>query len=120
LPKRRSRFITAGPQGSNDNQKKEQDMPAYFVAMRESLRDPEEMKIYSPKARASLDKFEWAMRAYGGRLKVLEGDPIEEVVIVEFPSFDKAQEWYDSPDYQDAVQHRFRAAEYRTFITEGL
>ncbi len=95
-------------------------MPAYFVAMRESLKDPEEMKIYSPKAKASLDKFEWAMRAYGGRLKVLEGDPIEEVVIVEFPSFDKAQEWYDSPAYQDAVQHRFRAAEYRTFITEGL
>jgi uncharacterized protein (DUF1330 family) len=100
--------------------KKEQDMPAYFVAIQESVQDPEEMKVYSPKARASLEKFEWAMKAYGGRLKVLEGDPMEQVVIIEFPSFDKAQEWYDSPAYQDAIQHRLRGAKFRTFITEGL
>jgi uncharacterized protein (DUF1330 family) len=31
-----------------------------------------------------------------------------------------ARRWYDSPAYQDAVQHRFKGAIYRGLIVEGL
>lgn len=95
-------------------------MPAYFVAMREAVTDPEEMKAYQPKARESLAGKDFAMRAYHGRTRVCEGDPIESVVIIEFPTYEQAEAWYDSPQYQDAIQHRLRGAKFRTFITETV
>jgi len=42
------------------------------------------------------------------------------VVILEFPTFEEAEAWYDSPAYQSAVVHRFRGAKYRTFIVQGV
>ena len=39
--------------------------------------------------------------------------------ILEFPSFEEAEAWYDSPEYQEAVQHLFKGADYQTFIIEG-
>jgi Domain of unknown function (DUF1330) len=48
------------------------------------------------------------------------GSPIEGAVILAFPTFEEAEAWYDSPAYQDAVQHRFRGAKYQTFIIQGV
>lgn len=95
-------------------------MPAYFVAMCEGVTDPEEMDAYRPKARETLAGKDVAMRAYGGRSRVCEGDPMESVVIIEFPTYEQAEAWYDSPEYQEALQHRLRGAKFRTFIAEGL
>ena len=39
-------------------------------------------------------------RAYYGRQEVLEGAAVEGVVILEFPTFDEAKAWYDSPAYR--------------------
>jgi uncharacterized protein (DUF1330 family) len=49
----------------------------------------------------------------------MDGSPIEGAVILAFPTFEEAEAWYDSPAYQDAVQHRFRGAKYQTFIVQG-
>jgi hypothetical protein len=37
-----------------------------------------------------------------------------------FPSFDEAKAWYDSPAYREVREHRFRGADYRAVIVEGL
>jgi len=58
------------------------------------------------------------LAAYG-RQKVLEGSEVEGVVILEFPSFDEAKAWYDSPAYREVREHRFRGAHYRAVIVEG-
>jgi uncharacterized protein (DUF1330 family) len=42
------------------------------------------------------------------------------VVIVEFPSIDAAKAWYESPAYREAREHRFKGADYRAVIVEGL
>jgi len=42
------------------------------------------------------------------------------VVIVEFPSTADARAWYDSPAYQEVVQHRFKGARYRAVLVEGV
>jgi uncharacterized protein (DUF1330 family) len=31
-----------------------------------------------------------------------------------------AKAWYDSPEYQDAKQHRLSGADFRIILTEGL
>ena len=67
-----------------------------------------------------------ALRAYQssslaayGRQEVLEGPAPEGVAIAEFPSLEEAKQWYESPAYQAAAQHRFKGAIYRGIIVEG-
>ncbi len=71
-------------------------------------------------AGASLAGHPITPRAFYGDFEMLEGDPIEGAVILEFPSMATARAWYDSPAYQAAVAHRHRGADYRVFIVEGL
>ena len=56
----------------------------------------------------------------GAGHEVLEGPEVEGVVILEFPSFDEAKAWYDSPAYREVREHRFRGADYRAVIVEGI
>ena len=95
-------------------------VPAFFVALRESVRDPEEMKVYAQMAPGSSAGHRVTPRASYGRLRMTEGEPFEGAVILEFPTFEEAEAWYDSPAYQAAVVHRFRGAKYRTFIVQGV
>lgn len=59
------------------------------------------------------------LAAYG-RQEVLEGPKMEGVVIVEFPSTEEAEAWYESPAYREARGHRFRGADYRAVLVEGV
>ncbi len=95
-------------------------MPAYFVAIREATIDPEQLKIYSEKADQSTAIHHPKPLALYGHLRNTDGDPVEGAVILEFPTFALAEAWYDSPEYQAAVVHRFRGAKYRTFIIQGV
>jgi len=95
-------------------------MATYVVFIRERTLDETELKAYTPKAGASLEGHSIKILAAYGRQEVLEGPPVEGVVIVEFPSFDEAKAWYDSPAYRDAREHRFKGADYRAVIVEGL
>ena len=89
-------------------------MPAFFVALRESVHDPKEMRLYPDKAAGSAAGHRLVTRVAYGRLRMTEGAPIEGAVVLEFPTFEEAEAWYDSPAYQEAVVHRFRGAKYRT------
>jgi uncharacterized protein (DUF1330 family) len=51
---------------------------------------------------------------------VLEGAAVEGVVILEFPTFDGAKAWYDSPADRAAREDRFNGADYRVVIVEGV
>jgi uncharacterized protein (DUF1330 family) len=95
-------------------------MPAYIVFTRESTRDASELQKYAPLARAAGQGHRLTRLAIYGRHEVLEGPPVEGVVILEFPSFDEAKAWYDSPAYRDAREHRLKGAEYRAVIVEGV
>ena len=95
-------------------------MAAYVVFIRERTRDKSELEAYTPKAIASMEGHPIKVLAAYGRHEALEGPSVEGVVIVEFPSFDEAKVWYDSPVYRDAREHRFRGADYRAIIVEGL
>jgi uncharacterized protein (DUF1330 family) len=95
-------------------------MPAYAVFIRETTRDQSELDAYTPKAGASLEGHRVKVLAAYGRQEVLEGPEVEGVVIVEFPTLAEAKAWYDSPAYREAREFRFRGADYRAVIVEGL
>jgi uncharacterized protein (DUF1330 family) len=95
-------------------------MPAYFVAVRTAVKNPEEMAAYGKKARASMAGHPVKALAAYGKIRSTDGPRTDGAVILEFPTFEAAEAWYDSPAYQDAVVHRFAGAEYRTFIIQGV
>jgi uncharacterized protein (DUF1330 family) len=78
------------------------------------------MDAYTPKASASLAGHPITIHAAYGRQEVLEGPEVEGVVIASFPSFEEAKAWYESPAYREAREHRFRGADYRAVIVEGV
>ena len=95
-------------------------MATYIVFTRESTRDAAELATYSQKVGGALAGHPLKVLAAYGQQEVLEGPPVEGVVILEFPTFAAAKAWYDSPAYREVRQHRFRGAEYRAVIVEGL
>jgi uncharacterized protein (DUF1330 family) len=95
-------------------------MSTYVVFIREKTRDAVELATYTPKAGASLTGHPVEVLAAYGRHEVLEGPSAEGVVLVEFPSFEEAKAWYDSPAYREAREHRFQGADYRAIIFEGV
>ena len=94
-------------------------MPAYIVA-RIAITDPGRYREYvlgSPKVVAQ----------YGGRFLVrgaeihtLEG-PVEtrRVVILEFPSLERARAFWDSPEYQRLRKHREGAGDAQFMLLDG-
>jgi uncharacterized protein (DUF1330 family) len=94
-------------------------MAVYMVFTRESTRNAAELATYSQKVGPTLSGHAVTVLAAYGRQEVLEGPEVEGVVILEFPSFDEAKAWYDSPAYREVREHRFRGADYRAVIVEG-
>jgi uncharacterized protein (DUF1330 family) len=95
-------------------------MSAYIVFTRESTRNAAELETYSQEVGATLAGHRVGVLAAYGRHEVLEGPDVEGVVILEFPSFDAAKAWYDGPAYREVREHRFRGADYRAVIVEGV
>ena len=95
-------------------------MPAYMVFIREKTIDQSELEAYWEKVTATLEgRPIKALAAYGKHL-TLEGPDVEGIVIAEFPTLEEARDWYESPAYQEAAQHRHRGAIYRGLIVEGV
>ena len=95
-------------------------MSAYMVFTKEKTNDPKELKTYAEKIWPTFDGHDVKVLVGYGRHEVLEGEPVEGVVILEFPSFEAAKAWYDSPAYKAIVNHRFKGAIYRGFVASGF
>jgi uncharacterized protein (DUF1330 family) len=94
-------------------------MAAYVVFTRERTRNAAQLEQYKLRVPASFQQHPATIRAIHGRHEVLEGPAIEEVIMLEFPTYDEAKAWYQSPEYQAACEHRFQGGDYRCIFTEG-
>lgn len=95
-------------------------MSAYLVFIKEKTLDPAEMAVYQQEVSALLGTFGLKVLAAYGAQEILEGGPAEGVVIAEFPSAEDAKGWYNSPAYKVVRQHRFKGAEYRCILVQGV
>jgi uncharacterized protein (DUF1330 family) len=95
-------------------------MSAYLVFTREKTLDPTELEIYWKEIKGTFEGHQVKVLVSYGRHEVLEGAPTEGIVIAEFPSYEAAKAWYDSPRYQEVRQHRFKGAIYRGVLAEGV
>lgn len=94
-------------------------MPAYMIFLREQTLDRAELEAYWAKVASTLEGVPIKVLSAYGSHTTLEGPDVEGVVIAEFPNAEIARQWYDSPAYQDAANHRRVGATYRGLIVEG-
>ena len=96
-------------------------MTAFMIA-RVNVTEPDQFKQYAERAGAATAKFGGKYLARGGDLLGLENheDEGKRVVIIQFPTMEDAQAWYNSPEYQDAKKYRENAAFGRFMIVDGV
>lgn len=76
---------------------------------------------YTKLSPGIIEKFGGRFLARGGRTETLEGAPARSrVVVIEFPSFERAREFYNSPEYQAAKKVRAGAATAQFVLVEGM
>jgi len=91
-----------------------------YVIVEIDVTDPAAYEPYKKAASESIARHGGKYIVRGGKTVSLEGAPPKRVVILEFPSLDAAKRFYDSADYQAAIQLRKKAtASSRFFIVEG-
>ena len=95
---------------------------AYVVMLREGpVRDAAEMAEYQRmnREKKSNPVAVEPIVIYGA-VQGLEGQAPDGVIILKFATVEEAQAWYNTPEYQAAIPHRKRAADYRGFIVQGV
>ncbi|MCK1274705.1 DUF1330 domain-containing protein [Bradyrhizobium sp. 61] len=91
-----------------------------FVVAAETLKDEVAFSEYRRAVPATLQAFGGKFVVRGGSLKLLEGEwPHARLVIIEFPSREAAEGWYNSPDYQKIIGLRLRSSVGNLVIVEG-
>jgi uncharacterized protein (DUF1330 family) len=92
----------------------------YLIFQRDKILDKDELAVYSKNVPPTLAGHDVKILALYGAYEDLEGAPTEGTVILEFPSIEAAKAWYDGPLYREVREHRFKGAEYRVTLVEGV
>ena len=77
-------------------------MKGYVVCVYKSISNEEKLKEYAVNARAAVEKYKGKFIVRGGKSISNEGEKSPRTVIIEFPSYDEANSFYNSKEYQDA------------------
>jgi uncharacterized protein (DUF1330 family) len=84
-------------------------MPAYVVAAVDRVEPEAYSSEYGQHAVRTIERYGGRVRTRGGRIEGLEGDwRPGRIVLIEFPTFERAKEWYESADYQRLIPLRQR------------
>ena len=95
-------------------------MAAYLIADIE-VTDAAGYQEYRRTVGASIAAFGGRFIARGGMTETVEGNWMpKRLVIVEFPSMERLQAWYASPEYAPALALRKACAVSNLVMTEGL
>lgn len=100
-------------------------MPAYIIVYRESpVTDEQSIAEYSRRNQENAADFQAQfgikpLVVYGNS-EAPEGPNPNGVVVLQFPTYEDAKGWYESPAYREALAFRQKGAEWRVVIVNGL
>jgi uncharacterized protein (DUF1330 family) len=95
-------------------------MAGYIIALIE-VTDPEQYRKYMAETPGVIAKFGGRFIIRGGEKSTLEGpDENRRIAVVEFPSLERAKEFYHSEDYQEIKRLREGAANVSIVAAEGI
>ena len=77
-------------------------MKGYVVCIYRSISDEEKLKKYAKKDIPAIEKYKGKILIRGGKNLTTEGEKSPRTVVIEFPSFEMAKDYYNSEEYQEA------------------
>lgn len=95
-------------------------MSYYFIAQIK-IKDEKEYQKYLESCDDVFARYKGEYLAVDGNPQVLEGEwGYTRTVLIRFPGEDDFRQWYYSPEYQQLLQHRLKAAKCDTLLVKGL
>ncbi len=93
---------------------------AYVISEVEII-DPLLVETYRSMAQATIAQYGGRYIVRGAVAATVEGSPpVGSIVIVEFPDMQRAREWYNSPEYSEALNVRATALRRRLMFVDGV
>ena len=95
-------------------------MPAYIVVDIE-ITDPAAFEEYRKSVPATVEKYGGRFVVRGGRAETLEGSwSPRRIVVLEFPTFERAKEWWASDEYRAPKTLRQSASISSLIVVQGI
>lgn len=96
-------------------------MKGYCIFDNVQVHDLGKLEIYKKQAAPLVEKFGGRYLILGGQFAVVEGSQRPTfLVMIEFPSYEKANQWYFSEEYRELKNLRLSAVDSNAIIVEGL
>jgi len=94
---------------------------AAYIIVEVSIHDKEAYEDYKKLTPAAVAAYDGKFIVRGGQTETLEGEwQPERIVVLEFPSVERAKEWWSSEMYEEAKVIRQRAATTKMIIVQGV
>lgn len=91
-----------------------------YVIVEVNVTDASLYDEYKKLVPATVEKYGGRFAVRGGQVDSKEGGwAPARIVVLEFPSMERARAWYDSPEYAPALALRHKAANAKLILVEG-
>ena len=95
-------------------------MSAYVIVEIE-VQDPVGYEEYKKRAAATVHAYGGKYIVRGGKTEVLEGDwKPKRIVVLEFPTMERAKEWLNCEEYREPRKLRHATAKTNMLLIEGF
>ena len=92
-----------------------------FAIFNIDIKKPEEYKEYVSKVKPIAEKYGGEYIVRGGENEIVEGTwTYPRTVIIKFPTYEKALEWYNSDEYKPVKDIRLQNSEGSNIIVKGI
>ncbi len=96
-------------------------MKAYCIVYERRLHDPKMFDEYRKQVMPTIEAFGGKFLVRGGKFTALEGEmPFERIALLEFPSRQAVEDWYNSPAYQKILPLRLNAIDAQFIVADGV
>jgi len=95
--------------------------PAYCLFENVKITDSTKLEEYKKNVFPIVERFGGKYIVAGGQIRNIEGDWNPQfLVMIQFPSLEQANKWYDSEDYKELKALRHSSGEFNAVIMEAL
>ena len=96
-------------------------MPAGYVIAQLKVTNSENYKEYVEKVTPLVKKFGGEFLVRAGEFQIFDGETnFPRIIILKFPTYEKALEWYNSEEYKPIKQIRLDNSEGTNIIIKGV